>query len=120
MVLDDGGEPGIIASLRTRLAALLASGPTRWRCGGGGDRGRGFGHGGGLGLSTEELLLAEAEQRLKAVDLGLELGLAFEGATMHGLPVGGLAPGLELLLQTRANRTGTLRQRRGGTDRSHG
>ena len=76
----------------------------------------GVGRRGGLGLSAEELLLAEAEQGLKPLDLGLELGLAFEGAAMHGLPVGGLPPRLELLLQAWANRTGALGKRRSGTD----
>ena len=116
VVLDDGRKMGIIAPLRTRPAALLASGPTRWRLGGGRQRGRRFGRGGGLGLSAEELLLADAKQRLKPIDLGLKLGLAFEGAAMHGLPVGGLPPGLELLLQAWANRTGALRDGRSGAD----
>src|SRR5205807_9021405 len=74
----------------------------------------------GLGLAAEALLLAEAHQGWESVDLGLESGLAPQGAAMHGPPVGGLAPGLELLLQPRANRTGTLRQERGGTGRSDG
>ena len=69
-----------------------------------------------VSVCAEELLLAEAKQGLKPVDLGLELGLAFEGAAMHGLPVGGLPPGLELLLQAWANRTGALRKRRSGAD----
>src|SRR5947209_4763793 len=114
VVLDDGREVGIVASSGPRLARLLASGPTRWRVGRGGERGRRPGRGGGLGLSTEELLLAEAQEGLEPLDFGLELGLAFEGAAMLGLPVGGLAPGLELLLQARADRTGALGDGRGG------
>jgi hypothetical protein len=81
-------------------------------------RDRGSGRRSGLGLAAEELLLAEAKQGLKAVDLGWELGLALEGAAMHGLPIGGLAPGLELLLQAWTNRTGALGNRRSGTDRT--
>jgi hypothetical protein len=117
VVLEDGREMGIVSPFGTGLAGLLTSGPTRWRVGGGGERGRRLG-GGGLGLSTEELLFAEAEESLEPGDLGLELGLACEGAAMLGLPVGGLAPGLELLLQAWANRTGALGDRWGGADRS--
>ena len=60
MVLDDGREMGIVAPIRTWLARLLTSGPTRWWFGRGCERGRRFGRGGGLGLSAEELLLSEA------------------------------------------------------------
>ena len=108
VVLDDGREMGIVASLGTRLAGLLASVPTRWRVGWGGEWGRRMGRGGGFGLSAEELLLAEAKESLEPFDLGLELGLALEDAAMLGLPVGGLPPGLELLLQAWADRTGAL------------
>jgi hypothetical protein len=117
VVLGDGREMGIITSLGTGLAGLLTSVPTRWRVGRGGERCGRLG-GGGLGFSAEELLLAEAEEGLKPVDLGLEFGLAFEGAAMHGLPVGGLAPGLELLLQARANRTGAVGDGWSRADRS--
>jgi hypothetical protein len=116
VIFDDGREVGIITPLGTGPAVLLAAGPSRRGLRRGRPRGRRFGRGGGLGLSTEELLLAHAEQRLQAVDLGLELGLTREGAAMHGLPVGGLAPGLELLLQAWANRARTLRDRRSGAD----
>lgn len=118
VVLDDGREMGIVASLGPRLAGLLASGATRWRVGRGGERGRGIGSGCGLGLSTEELLLAEAKLGLELVDLGLELGLAFEGSAMLSLPVGGLPPGFELLVQAWANRTGALGDGRCGADRT--
>ena len=118
MVLDDGREMGIITPLGPRLAGLLASRPTRWRVGRGGERGGRWGRGGGLGLSTEELLLAKAKSGLKSLDLGLELGLAFEGAAMLSLPVGGLAPRLELLLQAWANRTRAVGDGRSRADRS--
>ena len=55
-------------------------------------RGRWSRRRGGLGLAPEELLLAEADQGLKPLDLGLELGLTFESPAVHGLPVGGLTP----------------------------
>jgi hypothetical protein len=115
VVLDDGREMGKIASLGTGLAGLLTPGPTRWRVGRSGERGCRCGRS-GLGLSAEELLFAEAEESLKSRDLGLEFGLALEDATMLGLPVGGLPPGLEFLLQAWANRTGALRDERGGAD----
>jgi hypothetical protein len=72
VVLDDGREMGIVASLGTGFARLLTSGPTRWRVGRGRQRGRRWGRGGGFRLSAEELLLAEAEEGLKPLDLGLE------------------------------------------------
>jgi hypothetical protein len=118
VIFRDGWEMGIIASFGSGAIGLLAA-TSRWRrIGLGRIRGRGSGGCGGLGLAAEELLFAKPEQGLESVDLGLELGLAFEGATRHGSPVGGLAPGLELLLEARANRTGALRQGRGGTDGS--
>ena len=107
-----GGNNRVVWARADRVAGREAAAAAGRR---GADRGRRSGRRGGLGLSAEELLLAEPDQSLESVDLGLELGLAFEGAAMHGLPVGGLAPGLELLLQARANRTGALGQRRCGT-----
>src|SRR5205823_1741460 len=74
VILDDGRELGIIASPGTGPTALLTARPPRqWR-GGGRRRDRRCGRRGRFGLSAEELLLAEAQQRLKPVDLGLELG----------------------------------------------
>ena len=98
------------------LARLLTSGPTRRCLGRVCERGRRFGRGGRFCLSTEELLLAEANECLQSLDLGLEFGLAFEGAAVHALPIGGLPPGLELLLQSRANRTRALRDGRSRAD----
>lgn len=72
VILDDGREVGIVASLGTGLAGLLASGPTRWRIDRGDEWGRRSRRGGGLGFSAEELLLAELEESLKPFDLGLE------------------------------------------------
>jgi hypothetical protein len=120
MVLGDGREVGVIASLGSGPTALLAATTPCRRIGLGRIRDGRSGGRGGLGLLAEELLLAEPDQGLEAVDLGLELGLAFEGAAMHGLPVGGLAPRLELLLEARANRTRPLGQRWCGTSRTDG
>ena len=119
-VFGDGREVGMIASFGPGLTGLLAARPPGQRVGAGQIRGRRRRRRGSFRLAAEELLLPEPDQGLESGDLGLELGLTVQGATMHGLPVGGLAPRLELLLQARANRTGALRQRRGGTDRSHG
>jgi hypothetical protein len=109
VVFRDGREMGIIASFGPGAIGLLAAPSRRRWVGAGRIRGRRSGRGGGLGLAAEELLLAETEQGLEVVDLGLELGLAVEGAAMLGLPVGRLTPGFEILLQAWANRTGTLR-----------
>jgi hypothetical protein len=87
VVFGHGREMGIVTPLWARPARLLASGPTRWWVGRSGERDRRFGRGGGLGLSAEELLLTEAKQGVKPRDFGLELGLAIQGAAMHGLPI---------------------------------
>jgi hypothetical protein len=115
-VLDDDWEVGIVTPFWPWLARLLTSGPTRWCLGRVCERGRRFGRGGRFCLSTEELLLAEANEGLQPLVLGLEFGLAFEGAAMHALPRGGLSPGLKLLLQSRANRTRALRNGRSRAD----
>ena len=120
VVFGDGRQVGVIASWGPRPTGLLA---TRSRCprvGLGRTWSRRSGGRGGFGLAAEELLLPEPELRLEPLDLGPELGLALQGAAMHGLPVGGLAPRLELLLQPWANRTRALRQGRGRTERNHG
>jgi hypothetical protein len=108
-VFPESREVRVVASPGPGPAGLLAARSPWGRVRGRGLRGGGSGRGGGLGLAAEELLLAEAELGLESVDLGLELGLAFQGSAMHGLPVGGLAPGLELLLEAGANRTRALR-----------
>jgi hypothetical protein len=61
-------------------------------------------------LRPKELLLAKTDHRLEPVDLNFELGLAFKGSGVHGLPVGGLMKRLEILIQPRANRTWPLRR----------
>ena len=119
MILGDRRKMGMIAASRPRLATLLPAWPrlggvSAWDTSGV----DGSGRCGGLGLAPEELLLAKPEQSLELLDLLLELSLAIEGTSVHGLPVAGKPVRLELLLQPRADRTGTLRQRRGGTDRS--
>ena len=73
MVLDHGGQVGMVATAWPRLAALLAA-RAPWR---GGGRGRGWGGGGsGLRLAAEELLLAEAQLGAELLVLLLEQGLA--------------------------------------------
>src|SRR5271170_4215420 len=109
---------GVVASRRTRPTGLLAAPPTRRRLGAGRVRGRRSGRRGGLGLATEELLLAKTDQRLEPLDLDLEFGLALQGPGVLGLVVGGLTKRLEILIQSRANRTRALRQGRSRADRS--
>jgi hypothetical protein len=118
VALGDGGEVGVIASFGPGATGSLAARSTWRRIGSGWIGDCGSGGRGGLGLAAEELLLTEPEQGLESVDLGLESGLAVEGAAMHGLPVSGLSPGLELLLEPRANRAGALGPGRCGTDGS--
>jgi hypothetical protein len=118
VILGNGWKMRMIPASRPRLAALLPAWPWRRRVDTRHVGGRGSGRGSRLRLTPEELLLAESKQGLELVVLGFELGLAIEGAGVHRLPVAGEPIRLELLLQPRADRTGTLRQRRGGTDRS--
>ena len=120
VILGDRRKMRLIPASRPRLAAPLPAWPwrRRRRAHSGRVRGRGSGRGSRLRLTPEELLLAESKQGLELVILGFELSLAIEGAGVHRLPVAGEPIRLELLLQPRADRTGTLRQRWGGTDRS--
>jgi hypothetical protein len=114
----DSRKVGVIASLRTWPTNLLAARATWQRIGAGRTRGRWSRRRGGLGLAPKELLLAKPDHCLEPLDLGFELGLALKGSGMLGLPVGGLTKRLEILIQPRANRTRTFRQRWSGTDRS--
>jgi len=57
-------------------------------------------------------LLAEAQLGAELFDLLLEAGFALQGAVMHGFPVAGLPPGLELLGQARTDGTGAIRDGR--------
>ena len=107
-VLDHGGQVGVVAAAWPLLAALLAAGTARWVTGAGGRGGRGA----RLGLAAEELLLAETQLGAELFDLLLEESLTLDGAIMHGLPVAGLTPGLELLGQAWADGTGAVRDRR--------
>src|SRR6516165_901970 len=89
---------------RTVESSVPPTGAGRWV------RGR-WGQGGadaGLGLAAEELLLTEAELGAELFDLLFEEGLALHGAVVHGLPVAGLAPGLELHGEARAHGTGAV------------
>ena len=96
-----GGQVGVVPAFRSRLSPSLPAWSRRSvGSGGAADGGR------RLGLASEELLLAEAELGLERGDLLLELGLAGHGAVEHGLVVGGLTPGLELLGQPWADRAG--------------
>ncbi len=113
-----GRKVGVIASLRTWPTGLLAARQPWRRTGAGRVRGRRSRRDGGLGLAPKELLLAKTDHRLQSSDLGFEVGLALKGSSVLGLPVGGLTKRLEILIQPRANRTRTLRQRWSGTDRS--
>jgi hypothetical protein len=101
--LFDRGQVVISAAWVSGSPPLLSAPP--WR---GGARCDALDGGRGVGLAPEELLLAEAELGLEPSDLVFERRLAFDGPLMHGLPVGGLAPGLELLGQAWADRTGPL------------
>jgi hypothetical protein len=90
--LFDGGQVGIIAAFGPRLSRLLAA-----RTWGSGGVGQALSRGRGVGLAPEELLLAQAELGLEGGDLFFEPGLAGHGAIEHGLVIGRLSPGLELL-----------------------
>jgi hypothetical protein len=114
--LDDGRKVRIIASVRTWPTRLLAARPTRRCVGVGRIRSRRSRRRGGLGLAPKELLLAKTDHRLEPFVLDFELGLALKGSGVLSLPVGGLTKRLEILIQPRANRTGALGKRRGGTN----
>jgi hypothetical protein len=62
-------------------------------------RGSGGAVGGGrrVGLATEELLFEEPDAGLELLVLCMEELLSLDSALVHGLPVGGLTPGLERL-----------------------
>jgi hypothetical protein len=60
------------------------------------------------------LLLAEAELGAERLILGAKFGLTQQRQLMHALPVGGLAVGLELLGEARADGAGAFGQRRRG------
>ena len=124
VVLDDDGEVGVVTAARPWPATLLAAWPpglgrlARW-----GRRRRGSGR--GLGLAAKEVLRAEAQLGAELFDLLAEKGLAVAGTLGHGLPVGGLRPGLKCVGEARASRTravgdggrGTGRDRRVGRQR---
>ena len=114
MILDDRRKMRMIPAFRPWLAALLPAWPPRRRARMGRVGGRWSGRRGRLGLTPEELLLAEPEQGLEAARSRLELFLAIESTSVHGLPVAGEPVRLELLLQPRADRTGT--RGRGGAE----
>ena len=63
---------------------------------------------GAVGLAPEELLFAEPDAGVELLVLLVEESLALDGALVHGLPVGGLTPGLELLGQAWADRARPL------------
>ena len=103
---------GIIPTLGAGLATSLPAWP--WCSIGAGGA---FGGGGGVGLASEELLWEETDAGLELLVLVVEEVLALDGPLMPGLPVGGLASGLELLGQTWADRARSLGYGRGRTGR---
>jgi hypothetical protein len=114
VLFDNRGQVGVVAAARSRPAGLLAaslSGRGSWT-----RRGR-WGSGAGLGLFAEELLLAETQLSAELFDLLLEMGGTLDRAVVHGLPVGGLSPGLELDGEAWANGTGAVREGRCGAGR---
>src|SRR5439155_10889981 len=70
----------------------------------------------GFRLASEEPLLEAADAGLEALVFLVEELFALDGPPVHGLPVSGLAPGLEFLSQAWADRTGTLGNGGSGTD----
>jgi hypothetical protein len=113
----DGGPVMVVAAGRTGFAGLLTARFSGRRRG----RGRGIGVGrGGVGLgvsdlggSAEEVLLEESDFGVEESDAVLVRLLALEGAAVQGVVVGGLAPGAELGVETRADGTGVGRRRSG-------
>ena len=88
-----------VPAFRPRLSPLLSAGS--W-----GSRGSGGAVGGGrrVGPAPEELLFEEPDAGLELLVLLVEEPLSLDSAMVHGLPVGSLAPGLELLGQAWADR----------------
>ena len=86
--LFDGGQVGIVAAFGSRPPPLLSAAP--WRADGGRDTLDG---GWRVGLASEELLFEGPDAGVKVLVLDVEELLALDGPLVHGLPVGGLAPG---------------------------
>src|SRR5512135_715249 len=105
-----GGEVGVVTAFGPRPPSLLSAGP--WRSPHGG-----WAVGGGrrIGLASEELLFEGPDAGLELLVLLVEELLALDGPLVHGLPVGGPAPGLELRFQTWAARA---RSQGGGGSRT--
>jgi hypothetical protein len=106
----------VVTAARPRPAGLLAAPSPGQGYRVAGRWGQGDG-GAGLGLAAEEVLLAEAERGAELFDLLFKEGLALDGAVVHGLPIAGLTPGLELLGEAGANGTGAVGDGRRGAGR---
>jgi hypothetical protein len=113
--LFDGRQMRVVPSFGPWLPPALSARSRRsGRSVGTGDGGR------SLGLASEELLFEGPDAGVELlVLLGEEL-LAPEGPLVHGLPVGGLSPGLELLFQAWTDRARRLRDGRSRTGRGSG
>ena len=101
--LFDDGQVGVVAAFGSWLSPLLSAGSWRSSRAGGPVAG-----GRGIGLATEELLFEGTDAGVKLLVLLVEEFFALDGSVMHGLPVGGLSPGLELLSQAGADRARSL------------
>ena len=98
-----GGQVGVVPAFRSWLSPSLSARSRRsGRSVGSVDGGR------SLGLAPEELLFEEADPGVELLVLLIEEWLAWDGPLMHGLPVGSLTPGLELLGQAWADRARPL------------
>ena len=118
VILDEGREVGIVTPLGTGLTGLLTSGPTRWRVG----RWLRVGTAGSVAAAVSVFRPKSCCSRRRSLSLEvwsfsvLSWASRCEGAAMLGLPVGGLSPGLELLVQAWADRTGALGDGRCGAE----
>ena len=115
-LLDDG-EVGVIATLRSGLARLLAARSGRGRLGRIACRGSiGTTGGGGFALLAVESVFEVTDAGLEFLVVLSEQAFAFFGLGVHGVPVGRETEGLELLGETRANRAGPGRVGRSGAN----
>lgn len=114
--LANGGQVRVVAAAWSGPAALLATRPPRRAVG----PRRGWGRcrgGAGFGLAAEELLLPEAQLGAELFVFLPQQGFTLQGTLVHGLPVAGGAPRLELLGEARADRTRAIGKGRSGASR---
>jgi len=105
VIFDDHRQMAMVAAAWPGSATLRTAPPPRGGVGACRRRG-GRGRGRRFGLAAEQLLFAEAELGFEFDDALLELGRAFKGALVHGLPVGGRAVGFKFLGEAWADGTG--------------